>query len=378
MSSNALRLGRIRGIEISVHWSWLIIFALITWSLATAFFPSFFPEWSVSTSWIVGAITAVLLFVSVLLHELGHSFVALAEGIPVKSITLFVFGGVSNIEAEPKTPGGEFWMAIAGPLVSLAIAGLCYALLRLVGGDLPSVVLGILLALAFYNLTLAVFNLVPAFPLDGGRVLRSIVWAITHSFRRATAIATTIGHVFGYLFIVVGVILAFFEGNFLSGLWLVFIGMFLNNAADMARRQVQLSTELAGIRVGSVMRANPPVVPADTSLADFVESYVLARNLRALPVVSEPGQLVGLVTLAEVRPVPRDQWGIRTVGEVMIPASRLTVTHPDEPLEQALQGLSRNDLNQLPVVQNGALVGLLTRSDVIRFLQIRQELQPAA
>ena len=378
MLNHSLRLGRIGGIEIAVHWSWLIIFVLFTWSLAVFFFPPFYPRWDLGTYWIAGVISTILLFLSVLAHELSHSLVAKSEGIPVQSITLFVFGGVSNIEREPATARDEFLMAVVGPATSLVIGVIAYGLLLAVGGSVPSLVEGILLSLAIYNVILGVFNLIPGFPLDGGRVFRSIVWGITGSFREATTIATILGQVFAYLFIFGGLFLAL-TGNFLSGIWLVFIGWFLNNAATTSRHQAELETMLRGVRVASVMSAHPPDVPAHTTLSEFVEHYVLERNLRALPVISEEdGRIIGLVTLGEVRQVPREDWSTTTVGQVMIPASQLTVATPDEPLIQAMRDLTEDDLNQLPVVERGRLVGLLTRSDVIRYLRVREELNQRA
>jgi Zn-dependent protease/CBS domain-containing protein len=374
MLNHSLKLGRIRGIEIAVHWSWLIIFVLFTWSLALFFFPPLFPNWSVATYWIVGAISTVLLFASVLLHELSHSLVAEAEGIPVTSITLFVFGGVSNIQSEPRTARDEFLMAVAGPASSIVIGVVCYGLMLALDRIAPETVLAVLLAMAIYNIILGVFNLIPGFPLDGGRVFRSIVWAITGNLWRATTVATIVGQVFAYLFIFVGLFLAI-SGSLLSGIWLVFIGWFLNNAAAASRQQAELELLLRGVRVGSVMTPNPPAVLAHTTLADFVEQYVLARNARAVPVVSDvDGRILGLVTLQEVRTVPRDEWSRTTVEQVMVPTERLKVATRDEPLVEALRDLSSEDLNQLPVVDRGRLVGLLTRSDVIRYLRVREEL----
>jgi Zn-dependent protease/predicted transcriptional regulator len=375
---HSLRIGRINGIDLYVNWSWLIIFLLFTWSLAVAFFPAFFPTMSIATDWIVGAMSSLLIFVSVLAHELSHSFVARSEGIPVSSITLFLFGGVSNITREPPTPRDEFLMAAAGPTMSLAIGIVAYLLLLILGPVLPTAIDAILLALAFYNVALAVFNLLPGFPLDGGRIFRAIVWGITHSFREATNIAVTVGHIFAYLFIFAGVLLAI-GGAFLSGLWLVFIGWFLNSAASESKRSSEMETLLHGAQVKTAMHHPALDVPAQTSLLDFVEHYVLAQNLRALPVVGANNQLVGLVTLGEVRTVPREAWGTTPVSAVMLPADKVVVATPEEPLQQAMQDLSQADLNQLPVVERGQLIGLLTRSDIIRYLQVRQELhRPAA
>jgi CBS domain-containing protein len=265
-------------------------------------------------------------------------------------------------------------MAIAGPVVSLVIGALAYLILRFAGAGLSPEIQGVLLALAYYNVALGVFNLIPGFPLDGGRIFRSIVWAITHNFREATSIATAVGHFFGYLFIFVGLVLAFLGGDFLGGIWLVFIGWWLNSAAEVSQQQVQLESQLRGVQVSRVMRARPIEVPADTTLADFIEHYVLAQNVRAAPVVGPEDRLVGLVTLGEARSVPRDRWGTTTVSQVMLPAERLTIANPDEPLIQAVRDLGKDDINQLPVVDHGTLVGVLTRSDVIRYLQVRQEL----
>ncbi|HUX87157.1 MAG TPA: site-2 protease family protein [Chloroflexota bacterium] len=374
MLNHSLRLGRIRGIEIDVNWSWLIIFILLTWSLAVFFFPVIFPGLSTLTDWIIGAASSLLLFVSVLAHELSHSLVAESKGIPVKSITLFVFGGVSDIEEEPHAPMDEFLIAVAGPVVSLIIGAIAYALFLALQGSAATWLVAILLALGFYNITLGVFNLLPGFPLDGGRIFRAIVWGITGSYREATQIATGVGQFFAYLFIFGGLFLAI-TGAFLSGLWLVFIGWFLNNAAIGSRKQAEIESYLKNVRVASVMNPHPTDVSARASLEDFVENYVLARNLRAMPVITEADDhLVGLITLGEVRSVPRESWPVTPVSSVMVSADRLTVAHPDEPLVQALRDLSKDDLNQLPVVQNGELVGMLSRSDVIRYMQIRREL----
>lgn len=373
MLDHALSLGRIGGIEIRIHWSWLIIFILLTWSLALFFFPVLFPTIPLTTSWIISAISSVLLFVSVLVHEMSHSLVAKAEGIPVSSITLFVFGGVSNIEREPPTAQDEFLMAAAGPAASLVIGVICFALFSLLGSIASIPILGILFALAFYNVTLAVFNLIPGFPLDGGRIFRAIVWAITGSLREATNIATAVGHLFAYIFIFGGLLLAL-TGEFLSGIWLVFIGWFLNNAASMSNQQVQIESRLRGVHVSAAMQPPPAAIPAATSVFDYVENFVLARNLRALPVVEPSGQLVGLVTLSDARQVPRNAWQSTTVGQIMRPIGQLALAQPDEQLIQALQDMSRSDVNQLPVIQQGRLVGLLTRGDVMRYLQIREEI----
>src|SRR6266705_1697893 len=247
----SLRLGKLAGIDIYVHFSWLIIVVLLTVSLATGWFSQLYPGWATFTYWLVGLISALLLFVSVLLHELAHSIVARARGLPVKNITLFIFGGVSNIEEEPKSPGVEFQMAVVGPLASLVIGVLAFLLLFLLG-QYSSALAAILWYLGLANILLGIFNLFPGFPLDGGRVLRSIVWKIDGNLRRATRIVTVVGQIIAYLFILAGIWL-FFVGYFIDGLWLGFIGWFLLSSAQSANSEVMLQSVFRGVTVSEVM-----------------------------------------------------------------------------------------------------------------------------
>jgi CBS domain-containing protein len=286
---------------------------------------------------------------------------------------LFIFGGVSNIRREPPTARGEFFMAAAGPAASLVIGVACYALLSVAGGFLPSPIDGVLTALGFYNVALAIFNMLPGFPLDGGRVLRSIIWGITGSFTTATNIAVAIGHVVAYIFIFGGLLLAL-SGAFLSGLWIAFIGWFLNTAASGSQRQAALESSLRGVRVGDVMRSPSIEVPTDASLRDVVDHYMLAENVRAVPVVADHDHLVGLVTVDEVRRFPRDEWATIAAADAMLPLEKVTTATPDESLIDALRDLSETDADELPVVTHGDLVGLLTRNDVMRFIQVRHDL----
>jgi Zn-dependent protease/predicted transcriptional regulator len=377
MTDHAFHLGRIHGVDIYIHWSWLIIFVLFTWTIATAFLPLLYPRWSVGTYWIAGAVSSLILFASVLLHELSHSFVAQSEGIPVSAITLFVFGGVSNIQREPRTARDEFFMAIAGPAMSLFLGILAYGLLVALRPQLSGPVRGVLFAVAFYNVVLAIFNMLPGFPLDGGRVFRSIVWGITHNFQKATRVAIAVGHVVAFFFIFLGLFIAL-SGDVLGGLWLVFIGWFLNSAASMSQREASMENWLGRERVRKVMRTPPPEVPADTTLDRFVEDYVLAQNQRAVPVVTPDNHLAGLITLNQLREVPREEWSARTVEDAMIPAGRVTVATPDEPLIEALRDFSSRDVNQIPVIDHGEVVGLLTRADLLHYLHIRQDLDQTA
>lgn len=367
----SLRIGKIAGIDISIHVSWLIIVVLLTWSLATGWFAALYPGWSTFTYWIVSVLAALLLFVSVLLHELAHSLVARARGLPVKNITLFIFGGVSNIEQEPKSPGVEFQMALVGPLTSLLIGGLAYLLLVVTrGGTSPAA--AILEYLMVSNLLLGVFNLVPGFPLDGGRVLRSIIWKISGSVRTATRVATVTGQVIAYLFIMAGIWLIF-GGALLNGLWIGFIGWFLLNGAQSASSQAMLETMFKGITVNEVMNPSPVTVPANISLQKLVDEILLPRGWRSA-FVMQLDQLVGLITLRDIRHIPREQWGQTPVGHAMTPVERLHLVSPQQSLNEVLPLMVAQDVNQLPVVQDGRLVGVLSREDVIRFLEIRRGL----
>lgn len=367
----SIHLGKIAGIEINVNFSWIIILVFLTWSLAVGWFPQIYHGWSTAEYWLVSLIAAILLFVSVLLHELAHSLVARARGLPVSSITLFIFGGVSNIEREPGSPGVEFQMAFVGPLTSLVIGAICYLLLLPIRTS-NSPVAAILGYLALMNILLGLFNLIPGFPLDGGRVLRSIVWKISGSLRTATRVATIIGQIVAYLFILWG-IWQFFAGNFLNGIWIGFIGWFLLNAAQSANSQVMLQSMLRGVKVGDVMNPASMSVPANISLQKLVDDYFLPRGLRSA-LVMQGDQLAGLITLSDIRHVPREEWPQVPVGHAMIPLDRLHVVSPQQSLNDVLPLMAGRDVNQLPVVQDGRLVGVLSRDAIVRFLEVRRNL----
>ena len=365
--AGSFRIGKIAGIDIYIHFSWIIILVLFTVIFAIDLFPQSYPGWSPATYWVVGFISTILLFVSVLLHELAHSFVARSRGLPVKNITLFFFGGVSNIEQEPKSPGVEFQMAVVGPLTSILIGVVCFLLLLLLKGP-RSPLGGILFYLAYTNVVLGVFNLFPGFPLDGGRVLRSIIWKITGSLR----IATIIGQFVAYLFIFGGIWL-FFIGAYWNGIWLGFIGLILLSAAQSANTQVMVESVLRGVTVGEVMNPRPTMVPANISLQQLVDEYFLPQGLRSA-LVMQADQLAGLITLSDIRHVPREQWGQVPVGHAMIPLERLHVVQPRQSLNEVLPLMAGHDVNQLPVVQNGAVVGILSRDAIVRYLEVRRSL----
>ncbi len=366
----SIRIGKIAGIEIYIHISWIVIVVLLTWSLAVGWFPVY-RGWSTATYWVVGFIAALLLFVSVLVHELAHSVVARARGLPVKNITLFVFGGVSNIEKEPGSPGVEFQMAIVGPITSLLIGGLAYVLLLPLGNS-TSPLAAILFYIAFSNILLGIFNLLPGFPMDGGRVLRSIIWKINGNLRKATRAASMVGEIFGYLFILLG-IWEFFAVSVLNGLWIGFIGWFLLSSAQSANTEVVLQSMFRGVTVADVMSKTPITVPANISLQKLVDEFFLPLGLRSV-LVTQADQLVGLITLGDIRHVPREQWGQVPVGHAMIPLDRLHVVSPQQSLNDVLPLMAGRDVNQLPVVEDGRVVGVLSRDAIVRFMEVRRSL----
>ena len=367
----SLRIGKIFGIDIYIHISWVIILVLLTWSLAVGWFPVLYHGFSAVTYWVLGFIAAVLLFVSVLLHELAHSLVARARGLPVKNITLYIFGGVSNIEKEPGSPGIEFQIAVVGPLTSLLIGVLAFVLFFLLG-QYSSALAAILWYLGLANILLGIFNLIPGFPLDGGRVLRSIVWKIDGNLRRATRIVTVVGQIIAYLFILVGIWL-FFVGYFIDGLWLGFIGWFLLSSAQSANSEVMLQSVFRGVTVSEVMNTAPTTVPANISLQKLVDEYFLPLGLRSAFVI-QGDRLAGLITLSDIRHVPREEWGQTPVGLAMIPRDRLHIVSPQQSLNDVLPLMAGRDVNQLPVVQDERLVGVLSRDAIVRYLEIRRNL----
>lgn len=370
---SGIRIGRIGGIDINVHPSWIVAFGLISWSLAESYFPSIYARWSDVQYWASGVAGALLLFVSVLIHELSHSFVAKGRGFGVHSIVLFIFGGVSNIKGESQSPKDEFLISVVGPLTSFLLAGVFW-LVRSVGIDAVAPQgIAVLDYLVMVNILLGGFNLIPGFPLDGGRVLRSIVWAITGNGRTAIAVAAGSGQVIGFLFIAFG-IWQVFGGNLLGGIWIAFIGWFLSNAAEGSAAQFAMQRRLDGLRVADLMQPNPPTVTADISIATLVDEGILAHDARAFPVVRD-GALEGIVTLTDVRRVPRERWSETRVSEAMTPREQLQTLTDADTMTRALDLIAQGDLNQLPVLDRGGLlVGLLSRANVMESLRIRDEL----
>ncbi len=371
----SFRLGSVLGFEIRIDYSWFIIFLLIFWTFSFVSFPFNFPGFSTGVYVGMGLISTLLFFVSLLAHELSHSLVARTRGIPIEGITLFIFGGVSRTRGEARTPGDEFWIAIVGPITSLAI-GIVLWLVGAAGlrGGWSIPVSGSALYLGVLNVALAVFNLVPGFPLDGGRVLRSIIWKVTGSMTRATFYASTAGKVIGYILIALGIFQAF-AVNLIGGVWLAIIGWFLRNAAVMSYRQHLLQGVLENVQAAEAMTPNPTTVAPELTLKELMEQHFLRERYNAYPVVKDEHP-VGLVTLEQVRAIPPDQWPTRQVGEVMAPAPDGLTVEPEEPMTRVLEKMESSGVDRVLVTRGDHLEGIITVADLTVWLRRAQEMQP--
>ena len=359
------RIGRLFGIDIAIHPSWIIIFALMTFSLAESWFPV--EGWSTATTWTVAFVAALLLFVSVLVHELAHSLVAKAQGIPVRSITLFLLGGVSTIESESTSPGREALMAGAGPASSLVIGAACSALAIIV--HTPSIAHAILVYLGYVNVLLAIFNMLPGFPLDGSRVLRAALWAITHDPVKATRWAARTGQVFGYLMIAAALLIVFRQNDYLGGVWFGFIGWIVVQSSRAAHQQSRAEGWLAGVPVRNLMSRPATWIPGDITLRKAANDYFLALNARCLPVQDDHGNLEGLVCVSDLQRTDERSWGVDQVQDVMTAVDHLQTVSPDEPAGAAFHRLATSDVSQLAVIEDGRLVGFVDQASVGRYLQ---------
>ncbi len=364
-------IGRVAGIDILVHWSWLVIFGLLTWSLAEGLFLHDYPSWTRGEAWFAGAVTSLVLFGCVLLHELSHSLVARSQGINVASITLFIFGGVSGLTEEPKRPGQELVIAIVGPLTSFVLAGLFGIGGLVLRGGIGTA----FLYLAAINAVLGAFNLLPGFPLDGGRVVRALAWAREGSIVKATQLASRAGKLMAVLLIAGGAVAAVL-GAFITGLWFVVIGWFLFSQADIGYKQVLARRVLSHISVKSALSTDFHAVAPGLSLSDFLSDYVLTSHQRSYPVMSGD-RLVGIASLADLRKFPREEWHDRTVSEAMTPSERLRIIGPSDDLEKAAETMASADVHQIPVMEDGRFLGFVTQADIIRLIRVRSDLGDA-
>ena len=391
MIRGGIPIGKAFGIQLRLHYSWFLIFALVTGLLAGVYFPSTYPNWSLALKIGAGLVTSVLFFASVLVHELCHSIVALREGMRIQSITLFFLGGVSQMTGEPRTAGDEFRMAGAGPASSLVLGGLFIGIFFALGGNSTSTPLPFQFgaAVAFYlgyiNVLLGIFNLIPGFPLDGGRVLRSIIWAITKKLQVATRIASGIGRAIGWIFILGGVFFIFgggfyvmgsFFGGFVNGIWFVLIGWFLESAAAGSYRQLLMEDMLKGHIASEIMTSDCTIVQPDMTVEALVNENIMTSGRRCFPVASSmTGQAEGLMTLNNVKEIPRNAWHTTQIRQAMIPMEKVRAVSPNDDLNKVLQIMTEFDINQVPVVWENKIIGIIGRDNLITFINTRAELK---
>jgi Zn-dependent protease/predicted transcriptional regulator len=373
MFGKRINLFKLLGFQVRIDLSWIVIAVLIVWSLSTGLFPYYYRGLSPETYWIMGIIGAIGLFLSIIVHEFSHSLVARKYGMPMKGITLFIFGGMAEMTDEPTSAKAEFMMAAVGPLSSVAIAVVFYAISGAVHGSVPEPVNGVLRYIAFINLLLAAFNVLPAFPLDGGRVLRSILWGAKGNLRWATHVSSTVGSGFGILFIALG-IFSFFTGNFIGGIWWFLIGMFLTSAARMSYQQLLTRRALEGESVRRFMKTDPVTVTPNLTVDRLVEDYVYVFHHKMYPVIADSNRLVGCVTTKQIKEVPREEWGRRRISDISATCSADNTISPDADAVQALSQMNRSGTSRLMVVEGDRLVGVVALKDMLRFLSLKVEL----
>jgi Zn-dependent protease len=374
MFGNRLKIFSFRDIAVRVDWSWLIIATLVTWSLAVGLFPHQIAGLPEAVYWWMGIAGAMGLFLSILVHEFSHALVARAYGLPIKGITLFIFGGVAEMEEEPRNPKAEFLIAGAGPVTSIAIAAISYGFYILADSQLwPLPVIGVLWYMAVINLLLAVFNLIPGFPLDGGRLLRAVLWHWKGDLRRATWTASRIGAGFGTVLIILGVA-RFLLYDWLGGIWSFLIGMFLRNAAKGSYEQLLIRQSLEGTPIRQLMNPDPVTVTRDMPIDRLVEDYILRYHYKMLPIV-ENGRLDGCVTMQQIKSVPREQWNTLTVGDIAKTCAAANTVPPDTDALKVLGLMNRTHVSRVMVAEDGRLMGILSLRDLLRFLAVKMELE---
>ena len=385
---SGFRLGKVFGIDINIDWSWLLIFTLISWSLASSL-GQIHPEWGGTMQWGLAVTAALLFFASVMAHELAHAVVARNMGVPVRNITLFLFGGISNIQKEPSSPFSEFAIAVVGPLTSIVLGGIFLVLGAgsIAFGNIPTTnpmaalnQLGpaqtILVWLGSINILIAIFNMIPGFPLDGGRLVRSALWAVTDDLNKATRWASWMGQAVAWILIVSGISMMFgayipiLGTGFLNGMWIIFIGWFLQNAAVQSYRRIVVQDILEDVPVKQMMYTDVPMVRAGLSVQSLIDNYIMKTENRAF-VVFDDDRMVGLVTIDDVRKVDAESRSQTLIKDVMTPSQKLIVIAPEEDASDAFQRLQSEDIRQLPVVTGDKIIGLLRRKDIIRWLQLR-------
>jgi Zn-dependent protease/predicted transcriptional regulator len=368
LQSGSLKIATIMGIPIRVHFSWLIIFGLITWSLSTFYFPRAAPELPGLSYWISGIAAALLLFVSVALHELSHSFIAMRYGQSIVSITLFIFGGVAQMKGEPDHPMAEFKMAIAGPLSSFLLSGIFFVFYNMVTGQVEK---ALFQYLSYINLVVAVFNLIPGFPMDGGRVVRAYLWKKTNDFYYATRKASNYGQKIAIFFIIFGFFSIF--AGLPGGIWLMLIGWFLHTASQTSYQQASLQETLSRVKVKDIMVRDIVFIPQDTTVDAAVNEYFLKYGYGGFPVV-EGGNFLGFLTLKDIRNVRKERWKETRVSEIFTPHDKRWELSQNESAIKSLELMISEDTGRLPVMEEGKLIGLITRNGIARYVKIMGEI----
>jgi Zn-dependent protease/predicted transcriptional regulator len=373
MFGKSIKLFKLFGFEVKIDFSWIVIAILVAWSLSTGIFPLSIKNLSTQTYWLMGIVGAIGLFLSIIAHEFTHSVVARKYGMPMKGITLFIFGGVAEMGEEPPKPGAEFAMAIVGPLASFAIAGIFYVIDRTGAGFFPEAISGVLGYLAWINALLALFNLVPAFPLDGGRVLRSVLWSIKGDLNWATRISSGVGSGFGILLIIMG-IFNILRGNFIGGMWWFILGLFIRGAAKMSYQRLVTRKVLEGESVRRFMRHDPVTVKPDIPIEIFVEDYVYRYHFKMFPLVENGNRLAGCISIKDVKRIPREDWRRKNIGEVAEKCTSENTIEAGKDATEALSKMNRNNASRLMVTEGGCLVGIIALKDMLKFLSLKIEL----
>jgi Zn-dependent protease len=375
MFRKRIKLFTIFGFEVGIDWSWIILAILVAWSLSVGLFPLRYKNLTTETYWLMGIVGALGLFLSIIFHEMCHSLVARRYGMPMKGITLFIFGGVAEMGDEPPSPKAEFMMAVVGPISSIAMGLFFYAIYFLGRQNgWPEPANGVIQYLAYINGLLALFNLIPAFPLDGGRVLRSILWGLKKNLRWATRISSRIGSGFGILLILLGAF-QFLSGNFIGGMWWFLIGMFVRGAAKMSYQQLLLRKALEGEPVKRFMKTDPVTVTPSLSVEQLVEDYIYKHHYKMFPVVEDTDTLVGCVTTKQVKEIPREEWGRRKVGQIATECSSENTVDPQLDAIKALSIMSKTGASRLMVTQGNRLLGIIALKDLLRFFALKIELE---
>jgi len=375
MLKNKITLFKLLGFSVSIDASWVIILFLVVWSLARGLFPSYYPDLSDPTYWLMGLTGAIGLFISIIIHEFSHSLIARKYGLAIRGITLFIFGGVAEMTEEPANPKSEFFMAIAGPVASLLLA-LLFGLLYEVGNMLewPVTATGILGYLSAINMLLVVFNMIPAFPTDGGRILRSLLWWIKGDIYWATRLASRVSLVFAMSIIFVGFI-NLVSGNFIGGIWWILIGSFLFNAAGASYQHLLTERSFRGKNVRYFMNPEPVTVDSQITLQEFSEEYLYRYHYKMFPVV-EGGRVAGIITVGELKTLPREEWRRLSVGSVMRALTPENSISPDAPVKEAINRMNLSGLSRLLVVEHGRTIGIITLKDLLEYLALKMELEP--